>query len=207
MLKVIGITLLASAAATAQQVAFDSYDPVNSFSRTHHYSLGSNAAYDRLGVLFQSQASGGVDEVHLPLFFEPNGRSLELEFYSENAGEPGALLGSASFTSAGWNLLQISNPAFQGIVFDLDGSIQLQSGQQYFLVVHRLETMVSGGWMLTDEPPQAPTGTIVTSLAGGTWLVEQDWMVAARVIVPAPGSAAILACTGLLAARRRRNRA
>jgi hypothetical protein len=201
MLKVIGTLLVASSAATAQQIAFDSYDPVNGFARDYYYPL-SGSGYDRLGMSFTAVASGGVQEVWAPVFYGVSGSLLEIEFYTAASGAPAQLVGSRTFASANWTLHHLLNPTSQGVLFQFDGAIPVSAGQDYFLVMHRITG--NGGWMLSGTPGAAPVGTTATSTAGGAWTTESSTYTAFRVVVPTPGAFAVFGLGMMAAARRRR---
>jgi hypothetical protein len=162
-------------------VAFNNFAPGDGYlgSGWVVYGPNSGAQWWTEAFRFTSAASGGVTDLVVPFQWISGDNDFSLELRADNAGAPGAVLGSfAHFAgaSSGAPPTQIA----------ADGSVQISSGATYWLVGRGHGTS-RGAW---HHNSFNQTGQRAYSFDGGaSWSVEMVLLTAFRVEVsggPAP---------------------
>lgn len=142
-----GATLLAAPAA-AQMIAFDNFGPGNEYNTGSGYFVrgpfhASTAPDWTQGWLFESQATGGITELYLPLVHTGATNEFRIQFHENDGQTPGALVGQFEGIMGGTN-------AERFVTIEGDASILLTAGQQYWIILYAINDG-SGTWYQNNQ--------------------------------------------------------
>lgn len=181
-------------AAAADVVAYDTFGDNDSYLDTMFYPvLPSGPTF---GFVFEAQATGAIEEIVLAIGGRGNFRAELLTVDAD--GLPDVSLGS--WVAAASNAVPLTYALMPRITPE-NGPV-LESGESYALVVHTASSLTPR-WFL-GRNIGANMLPLVERDAAGNWTSNMRDATGFRVIVPAPGSLAVIA--GIAAISRRRAR-
>jgi hypothetical protein len=196
------IAILASGPASGAIVA-DTFGPGTTFDQHGYYSWSQQPVTLRIGFRFTAGAGGGLTDLTTAVYHPSTGSAAGARFdlYDDNAGLPGALLGSWAAPTPGANYSATTFPP--ALHLSLDGSVQVAQGQTYYFIVDAESPFGRIDWFLN---PTGNTGTQVYQYQPGPWLTEpqpQPFGAFRLETVPGPGGLSVVAGAAVIRRRRR----
>lgn len=189
------VGLAITAVSASADKAYDTFTSETGFNYGAQYILlpGELASF---GFVFESQASGNIQEIVLSVLAE---RSFRVELYEvSDDGLPGVSLGSWAAVGAP----RFPTTTYEELprVYPASG-VRLSAGESYAIVIHSMSSLRNyWAWGGTFGDHVLP---LVEFDASGNWISNMSEAGGFKIIVPAPSALAALGACGLIARRRR----
>jgi hypothetical protein len=192
-----------TAAAPATVVLYDNFGPGESYNTGSGWTVSVGPPVNtKWEPGFGFTVSGGdflLTEVDFAVGHVTGTNSIRMHLYDSAGGLPNSVL--QTVIVSGFGPFGNFNPPSTA---DFGGQTTLQDGQQYFLIA---EAVGPDAWLAWNWNDQGVLGRVFRA-DEGPWTADNATSPVARVfgelVVPAPGTLALLAFAGVISRRRRR---